>query len=95
MDEQVTNQIRFRREDSTTSLILYCGIEGRDYIPIHITKGTAERPAGIPLSFSSSSRDIHHSNINCREYPSIRVTFPDRMGYAPPCIFPVYWLTET
>ena len=81
IDKQVTNQIRLRREeDSANSLILYCGIEGRDCLPIHITRGTAERPAGIPLSFSSTSRDLHQSNINCREYSSIRITFPDRKG---------------
>ena len=80
IDQQVTNQIHLRREDSGNSLTLYCGTERNGSLPIHITEGTAERPAGIPLSFSSTSRDLHHSNINCREYSSIQVIFPNRDG---------------
>jgi hypothetical protein len=43
---------------------------------MYITRGTLERPAGMPMNFSPTSR-AGNSTKDIKEYSSIRLEFPD------------------
>lgn len=74
----VTNETDLRK-DNATSLTIFCLAGGTAHLPMYITRGTLERPAGMPMNFSPTSR-AGNSTKDIKEYSSIRLEFPDSEG---------------
>lgn len=66
------------REDAT-SLTIFCLAGGTAHLPMYIARGTLERPAGMPMNFSPTSR-AGNSTEGTKEYSSIQLKFPDPEG---------------
>lgn len=71
----VTNETNLRK-DNVTSLTIFCPAGRATHLPMYITKGTPERPAGMPMNFSPMSR-AGNSTKDTKEYSYIRLRFPD------------------
>ncbi|OCK92796.1 uncharacterized protein K441DRAFT_662410 [Cenococcum geophilum 1.58] len=71
----VTNETNLKK-DNATSLTIFCLAGRTAHLPMYITKGTLERPAGMPMNFSPMSR-AGNSTRDIKEYSSIRLEFPN------------------